>query len=101
MSSGGVIIPAGTVVAFSNVNHDPASPIVVSSGSATITGNRGIAAGSNAFFAYVGTDENTPTTFSAAISSDDVSAFGTLAGTGLTVGATDLSLTGRYRRWRV
>ena len=93
-TSGGVILPAGTVVAFSNVNPNPATPIVVSSGLATITGNRGIAAGGDAFFAYVGTDENTLTTFLAAISSDDVGAFGTLAGTGLTVGATALSLTG-------
>ncbi|MBC8153907.1 MAG: choice-of-anchor I family protein [Bacteroidetes bacterium] len=93
-TSGGAVTPAGTVVAFSNVNPDPATPIVVSSGSATITGNRGIAAGGDAFFAYVGTDENTPTTFLAAISSNGPAEFGTLAGTPLTVGATALSLTG-------
>ena len=92
-TSGGAVIPAGTVVSFSAINPDPATPIVVSSGSATIAGNRGVAAGGDAFFAYTGS-ENTPTTFLAAISSDGPDAFGTLAGTGLTVGATALSLTG-------
>ncbi|GAB3642782.1 choice-of-anchor I family protein [Spirosoma arcticum] len=93
-TSGGAITPAGTVVAFSSINPDPAAPIVTSSGSVTITGNRGIAAGGDAFFAYVGSNENTPTTFLAAISSNGPVEFGTLTGTGLTVGATALSLTG-------
>ena len=93
-TSGGAITPAGTVVAFSSINPDPAAPIVTSSGSVTITGNRGIAAGGDAFFAYIGTNENTPTTFLAAISSNGPAEFGTLTGTGLTVGATALSLTG-------
>ena len=93
-NSGSTSIAAGTVVAFSNVNPDPATPIVTSVGSATITGNRGVAAGGDAFFAYVGTNENTPTTFLTAVSSNGPNEFGTLAGTGLTVDATALSLTG-------
>lgn len=92
-NSGSTSIAAGTVVAFSNINPDPATPIVVSSGSATITGNRGVAAGGDAFFAYVGTSD-TPTTFLAALSSNGPAEFGTLTGTDLSVGTTALSLTG-------
>ncbi|AQG82001.1 choice-of-anchor I family protein [Spirosoma montaniterrae] len=95
-NSGGAVIPAGTVVAFSNINPSPASPIVVSVGSATITGNRGISNENDAVFAYLGTNADTPTTFLGAISNNGVVAntFGTLAGTGLAVGVTALSLTG-------
>ncbi len=95
-NSGGAVVPAGTVVAFSNINPSPASPIVVSVGSASITGNRGISNENDAVFAYLGTNADTPTTFLGAISNNGVATntFGTLAGTGLTVGITALSLTG-------
>ncbi|MGF7215728.1 hypothetical protein GGR92_001868 [Spirosoma lacussanchae] len=95
-NTGGTVIPAGTVVAFSNINPSPASPVVVSVGSATISGNRGISNENDAIFAYLGTDADTPTTFLGAISNNGVAAntFGTLAGTGLTLGGTALALTG-------
>lgn len=95
-NSGGAIIPAGTVVAFSNINPTQDTPIVVSIGSAAITGNRGISNENDAIFAYLGTNADTPTTFLGAISNNGVAAntFGTLAGTGLAVGTTALSLTG-------
>ncbi|MBC7572438.1 MAG: choice-of-anchor I family protein [Spirosoma sp.] len=95
-NSGGSVVPAGTVVAFSNINPSPATPIVVSVGSASITGNRGISNENDAVFAYLGTNADTPTTFLGAISNNGVAAntFGTLVGTGLAVGATALSLTG-------
>ncbi len=93
-TSGGTSIAAGTVVSFSSINPSPAALIVVNVGSATITGNRGIAAEGDAFFAYVGSNENTPTTFLAAVSSNGTAEFGTLTGTNLLVGATAVALDG-------
>ena len=92
--SGSTSIAAGTIITFTNINPDPATPIVTNIGSATITGNRGVGAGGDAFFAYLGTDDNTPTRFLAAISTSGITEFGSLVGTGLAIGTSAVSLDG-------
>ncbi len=88
----GGTISAGTVVTFSDVN----ATVTVSSGSVTEP-DAGFnpTNGSEAIYAFLGTDDTTPTTFLAAISNrafDDGTIVGTLFGTGLTEGTEAVNL---------
>ncbi len=90
----GGIISAGTVVVFSDVN----ATVTVSTGSVTEP-DAGFnpTASNEAIFAFLGTDEASPTTFLAAISNetyDDGSTVGSLSNTGLTEGTTAVNLDG-------
>lgn len=90
-NTGSTIIPAGTVVVFSQLSDTMA----VSKGTLTPvgTGNRGLAASDEAIFFYLGTDANTPTTFLHMVTNGTVAAAaGTLDGTGLIAGTTALIL---------
>lgn len=90
-NTGSTIIPAGTVIVFSQLSDTMA----VSKGTLTPvgTGNRGLAASDEAIFFYVGTDANTPTAFLHMVTNGTVAAAaGTLDGTGLIAGTTALIL---------
>ncbi|RIV25177.1 T9SS C-terminal target domain-containing protein [Fibrisoma montanum] len=90
-TTGGAVIPAGTVVTFTNVNN--AAP-TVSVGLASQVGNPGISNDGDGVFAFLGSDDNTPTTFLAAVATNGAGSFGTLSGTGLSLGSTAVALSG-------
>ncbi|CDF80122.1 alkaline phosphatase [Formosa agariphila KMM 3901] len=83
--SGDLLIPAGSVITFNTISNIPA----VNFG--TIDGEPGgLSSGSEAIFAYLGTDLETPTTFIAAVA-NAAGAFGDLTNTGLTPGLTAIT----------
>ncbi|MDX2071850.1 MAG: choice-of-anchor I family protein [Haliscomenobacter sp.] len=90
-NTGTAVIPAGTVIVFSDITNGPTTNV------GTIVpvnaNNRGVGASDEAIFFYLGTDVNTPTRFLFAVSNGTVAAaMGTLDGTGLVAGNTALVL---------
>lgn len=85
-------LPAGTVVLIDGIELAP--PLTTSTGSVAyvLTANVGVGAGGEAFFAYVGTNQF-PSNFLTVIISGATTSGGNLTGTGLTLGATGLSIT--------
>jgi hypothetical protein len=77
--TGPAVIPAGTVIFFNNISD--ATRSVTLGSYVGVPG--GISATSDAIFAYLGTDVDTPISFLAAIANDP-GAYGNLSGTGLT-----------------
>lgn len=88
------VITAGTVVVFTDTDSDANPSYGVSLGTITElgAGTINLAGGGDALFAYLGTDENTPTTFLAGIQ-NEVNNFGDLTGSGLTEGSTFVTFT--------
>ncbi|WP_435133245.1 choice-of-anchor I family protein [Formosa sp. A9] len=83
--SGDATIPAGTIITFNTISEIPN----VNYGS--IVGEPGgLSSGSEAIFAYLGTDVNTPSTFIAAVANAN-GAFGDLTNTGLVAGTTAIT----------
>ena len=83
--SGDMLISAGSIITFNTISEIPA----VNYG--TIDGEPGgLSSGSEAIFAYLGTDVETPTTFIAAVA-NAAGAFGELTNTGLTPGLTAIT----------
>lgn len=88
-NTGAAIIPAGTLILFQDLSTP--TPFV-SFGSLSNT-DIGISGTSEGIFCFLGTDTQTPTTFLCAIgNAGEATAFGTLAGTGLNVGTTAITL---------
>jgi hypothetical protein len=94
---------AGSVVKISNyrrgtLNGNPSAPNVnVGTVSWSITGrnhNADFANSGEAVYAYIGTSYNTPTTFLTAIANNGFNDYGTLSGTGLTVGTNAVQFSG-------
>lgn len=90
-NTGTAIIPAGTVIVFSDITNGPTVNVgTVAPANAT---NRGTGNSDEAIFFFIGTDVNTPTRFLFAVSNGTVAAaMGTLDGTGLVAGTTALVL---------
>lgn len=87
-NTGTELIPAGTVILFSDISAAAPS---VSHGSLTNT-DMGLSATSEGIFCFLGTDTQTPTTFICAVgNADAATAFGTLDGTGLVAGSTAIT----------
>lgn len=86
-NTGGALIPAGTVVVFTDVGLTSRSAtfgtVVIEAGGGAFN----LAAGGDVIFAYTGTDPFTPTTFIAGIQNEPNN-FGNLANTGLVEGTT-------------
>lgn len=95
-SSGAKTISAGTVVAFTDIDHDTNPNFSASIGTITRAGSFGLSGSKDGIIAYTGTDANTPTTYLAAIqignASSELGPFDgdgiTLTGTTLTIGTT-------------
>ncbi|MBC6993992.1 choice-of-anchor I family protein [Neolewinella lacunae] len=88
-NTGDVAIPAGTVILFQNTSTPTPT---VSFGTLSNT-DIALSATSEGIFCFIGTDTQTPSTFICAIGNAGESvAFGTLAGTGLSVGTTAIVL---------
>lgn len=84
--TGAAVIPAGSVIAFNNIS----ATATVTYG--TIVGSPGgLSSGSEAIFAYLGTDVDTPTEFIAAVA-NSTSAYGSFENTGLVEGLTAVTL---------
>ncbi len=95
-ASGATAIAAGTVIRFAAID---ALTLTASAGTlsrATVSGstNYGLSQSEDAIYAYLGSSATAPTTFLAAISSTgfERTATGTLAGTGLAIGAGAIAL---------
>jgi hypothetical protein len=89
-NTGGAAIPLGSIINFQNVNS---TAPMVNFGTATTTGNAGLAAGGDAVYMFLGTNENTPTRFLTAVMSNMPLILNTsLQNTGLTEGLTALVL---------
>ena len=84
---GAATIAAGTVVRFSAVDQASRGASV---GTLVSRGDTGLNATAETIHAYFGTDDNTPTAFLAAVSSDPTLA---LANTGLVVGTSAVKVT--------
>ncbi|MDG1661562.1 MAG: T9SS type A sorting domain-containing protein [Winogradskyella sp.] len=92
----GTVIPAGTVITFTDTDSDGNANYGVSIGTLADIGAGGLNLSGNgdAIFAYIGTDEVTPTTFLAgAQNTTSASAYGDLTGTNLTIGSTFVIFT--------
>ena len=95
-SSGSETIAAGTVVLFTDVDHNANLNFGASIGSITRTGAFGLSGNKDGIIAYIGTDATTPTTYLAAIqignANSELGPFDgdgiTLTSTGLTIGTT-------------
>ncbi|MGB1232472.1 MAG: hypothetical protein ACPG5M_09550, partial [Winogradskyella sp.] len=88
------IIVAGTVVTFTDTDSAGNAGFAASIGTISYLGSGTInlSGGGDALFAYVGTDENTPTTFLSGIQ-NEANNFGDLTGSGLTEGTTFVTFT--------
>lgn len=92
-SSGASIITAGTVINFMETNSSGNAGYGASVG--TISGIINLNASDEVLYAFLGTNDSTPTTFLSAIANDGFSnAKGTLTNTGLTAGTNAISITG-------
>ena len=95
-STGTKTISAGTVVIFTDIDHDTNPNFSASIGSITRAGSFGLSGSKDGIIAYTGTDANTPTTYLAAIqignANSELGPFDgdgvTLTGTALTTGTT-------------
>jgi hypothetical protein len=85
-NTGASVIPAGTITMFTLAGPTSSNGTV----STTVGG-----VGNEPLWAFIGTDANTPVTFLAAIGNgtDEITAFGSLSGTGLNIGSTAVLLT--------
>lgn len=86
--SGASVIPSGTVITLLNVS----SNLTPSLGSITLNNAGGISGSGDAMFAFLGSGPRTATTLLTAIS-NAASGFGTLSGSGLSIGTTATLLT--------
>lgn len=85
------IIPAGTVIELTSINSG--TDIASSSGSISRSGNINFGTNNETVYAYLGTDEETPTEFLTAFSNDLFNASsGTLTNTGLTAGVNAIAI---------
>ncbi|MGY3793218.1 T9SS type A sorting domain-containing protein [uncultured Aquimarina sp.] len=86
------VIPAGTIVVFTDTDSDGNASYGASLGTLTQVGSGTInlAGGGDSLLAYLGTDENTPTTFLAGIQYSN--SVGDLTGSGLTDGTTFITI---------
>ena len=92
-STGGSIISAGTVIIFDETNDETNTNYGSSIG--TISGTLDLNASNEVLYAFLGTDDETPTSFLSAIANDGFSnGTGVLTNTGLTAGVNAISLTG-------
>ncbi|MFT3735766.1 MAG: PEP-CTERM sorting domain-containing protein [Rhodocyclaceae bacterium] len=90
-NTGASVIAAGTVVRFTAVDQATRSASV---GTFSSTGDSGLNATAETLYAFLGTNNNTPTSFLTAVSTGGFStANGTLTNTGLTVGSSAVQLT--------
>lgn len=95
-STGTKSISAGTVIVFTDVDHNNNPNFNVSIGSITRSGSFGLSGSKDGIIAYTGTNKNTPTTFISAIqignANSELGPFDvdgiTLTNTGLTIGTT-------------
>lgn len=95
-SSGTKTITAGTIVLFTDIDHNTNLNFGSSIGSITRTGAFGLSAAKDGIIAYIGTNATTPTTYLAAIqignANSELGPFDgdgiTLTSTGLTIGTT-------------
>ncbi|WP_066220518.1 choice-of-anchor I family protein [Formosa haliotis] len=83
--SGNEKINAGSIITFNTISEIPSVNYGIIDGEPG-----GLSSGSEAIFAYLGTDVNTPTTFIAAVA-NAIGAFGDLTNTGLTEGLTAIT----------
>lgn len=88
--TGSNIITAGTVVTLNDLANGTGATI--SNGTITAGSSFNLSSSGDAAFFYLGTDENTPTTFLAGIQNEDNN-FGDLIGSGLTEGTTFVTFT--------
>ncbi|WP_299439149.1 lamin tail domain-containing protein [uncultured Aquimarina sp.] len=88
------VIAAGTIVVFTDTDSDGNALYGASIGTITQVGSGTVNLSGNgdALFAYIGTDENTPTTFLAGIQ-NETNNQGDLTGSGLTDGSTFITFT--------
>ncbi len=92
-NTGAAIIPAGTIVDFTDIDNTGNPGFGASIG--TLTDNLQVNASNEVVYIFEGTNNATPTTFITAMANDGFSAAnGTLAGTGLTAGINALAITG-------
>ncbi|WP_299181297.1 T9SS type A sorting domain-containing protein [uncultured Aquimarina sp.] len=86
------VIAAGTIVVFTDTDSDGNASYGASLGTLTQVGSGTInlAGGGDSLLAYLGTDENTPTTFLAGI--QYANSVGDLTGSGLTDGSTFITI---------
>lgn len=86
------VITAGTIVVFTDTDSDGNASYGASLGTLTQVGSGTInlAGGGDSLLAYLGTDENTPTTFLAGIQYSN--SVGDLTGSGLTDGTTFITI---------
>ncbi len=91
--TGATTIPAGTVVTFTDTDNAANMSFGASIGTlSAVSGAPNLSGSGDGFFAYLGTDSGTPTTFLAAIKNSQSDVWGDLTGTGLTEGTTALTL---------
>ncbi len=92
-STGGSIISMGTVVTFNETNNSGNASYGATVG--TITGTINLNASNEVLYAFIGSNDITPTTFLSAIANDGFTASsGTLTNTGLTAGTNATSISG-------
>ena len=92
-STGASIITAGTVINFLETNNAGNAGYGASIG--TISGIINLNASNEVLYAFLGTNDSTPTTFLSAIANDGFdNTKGTLTNTGLTAGTNAISITG-------
>ena len=95
-STGTKIISAGTIVTFTDIDHNSNADFGASIGTINRSGSFGLSGSKDGIIAYVGVDANTPTTFISAIqignANSELGPFDpdgiTLSNTGLTIGST-------------
>jgi len=95
-STGSKTITAGTIITFTDIDHNTNPNFGASIGAITRSGSFGLSGSKDGIIAYIGTDANTPTTYLAAIqignASSELGPFDvdgiTLSNTGLTIGTT-------------
>lgn len=91
--TGSATITAGTVIVFDEI--DNASNTNYGASVGTLSGTTALGASDEVIYAFVGTDENTPTIFLSAIANDEfLVANGELTNTGLTAGVDAVAIDG-------
>ncbi len=92
--TGNSTIPSGTTITFTDVDSAGNPNFGVTIGTLTASNSFNLSSLGDALFAYLGTDENTPTVFLAGIQNGTSAAiYGTLEGTGLTIGKDFIQFT--------
>ena len=82
-------VGAGSIVTLSNIGS---GTLTVNTGSTAfvVSANRGLSGSDEIVYAYIGTDENTPTSFLSAVANLSLTSGAVLTNTGLTVGSNAL-----------